>query len=39
MHKIGEIDGESMMPNSYALIADPGYHHDYWGYGDLTGEF
>ncbi|MDD3246384.1 MAG: hypothetical protein PHF18_05965 [Methanosarcina sp.] len=25
----GKIDGEPMMSNSNALIADPGYRHDY----------
>ena len=29
MHNIGKIDGEPMISNSNALIADPGYRHDY----------
>ena len=29
MHNIGEIDGEPMISNSDALIADPGYRYDY----------
>ncbi len=29
LHNIGEIDGEPMISNSDALIADPGYRYDY----------
>lgn len=29
LHNIGEIDGEPMISNSDALIADPGYRFDY----------
>jgi type I restriction enzyme M protein len=29
LHNIGEIDGEPMISNSEALIADPGYRYDY----------
>jgi len=29
LHNIGEIDGEPMISNSNALIADPGFRYDY----------
>ena len=29
LHNIGEIDGEPMISNSDALIADPGFRYDY----------